>query len=200
MSYFQQCHSQAKPTSSINLSINTKMRDPFFHPPSVLLRATQPIASFLSLRTLPFHTHEIIPAFSFYHFLNIFLAPRISARLFPRIYRDLPERTKVNWNSHVVSLVQSCFINTLALWVIFMDRERRAMGPRERVWGYTGATGMVQGFSAGYFLWDLMMGLLDVDVHGWGAVAHAISALAVSCLGFVGLPCLFKMGLGVMMS
>lgn len=60
------------------------------------------------------------------------------------------------------------------------------MGPRERVWGYTGASGMVQGFSAGYFLWDLMTGVMDVDIHGWGVVAHATSALAVSGLGFVG--------------
>ena len=59
------------------------------------------------------------------------------------------------------------------------------MGPRERVWGYTGAGGMVQAFSAGYFLWDLMTGIKDVDIHGWGTVAHAISALAVSGLGFV---------------
>ena len=85
----------------------------------------------------------------------------------------------------MVSLVQSCLINSLALWVIYMDRERRAMGPRERVWGYTGAGGMVQAFSAGYFLWDLMTGIIDVDIHGWGTVAHAISALAVSGLGFV---------------
>ena len=59
------------------------------------------------------------------------------------------------------------------------------MDARSRVWGYTGATGMVQGFSAGYFLWDLLTGLLDVDVHGWGVVTHAASALAVSSLGFV---------------
>ena len=59
------------------------------------------------------------------------------------------------------------------------------MGPRERVWGYTGAGGMVQGFSAGYFLWDLMMSAKDVDVHGVGAFMHAASAVAVSMLGFV---------------
>ncbi len=59
------------------------------------------------------------------------------------------------------------------------------MGARERVWGYTGATGMVQGFSAGYFLWDLVMSAKDVDVHGVGALMHAASAVAVSMLGFV---------------
>ena len=59
------------------------------------------------------------------------------------------------------------------------------MGPRERVWGYTGASGMVQGFAAGYFLWDLAICAGNVDVHGPGALLHAASALAVSLLGFV---------------
>ena len=40
------------------------------------------------------------------------------------------------------------------------------MGPRERVWGYTGASGMVQGFAAGYFLWDLVTSAGNLDVHG----------------------------------
>lgn len=59
------------------------------------------------------------------------------------------------------------------------------MGPRERVWGYTGASGMVQGFAAGYFLWDLVTSAVDLDVHGPGELMHAVSALAVSLLGFV---------------
>ena len=69
---------------------------------------------------------------------------------------------------------------------------------RERVWGYTGAGGMVQGFAAGYFAWDLLASIEDVDVHGWGALGHAASALVVSMLGFVRLlrikPSLSKMG------
>lgn len=84
-------------------------------------------------------------------------------------------------------MVQSLFINALALWIIWADEERWAMGWRERVWGYTGATGMVQGFLAGYFLWDLVVSLTDVEVHGWGNVVHAGSALVVSGLGFVSL-------------
>lgn len=45
---------------------------------------------------------------------------------------------------------------------------------------------MVQGFSAGYFWWDVVVSLRDVEVHGWGAVMHAGSAVVVSGLGFVG--------------
>lgn len=69
--------------------------------------------------------------------------------------------------------------------MIFADKERAGWSASQRVWGYTGATGMIQAFSTGYFLWDLMTGVLDFDVHGPGMVAHAVSALAVSGLGYV---------------
>jgi hypothetical protein len=44
---------------------------------------------------------------------------------------------------------------------------------------------MVQGFAAGYFLWDLGVSVRHVDVLGLGSLAHAISALLVTGLGFV---------------
>lgn len=160
------------------------MRDPI-RPPSFLVRATQPLSNALALRTLPLHVHEILPTFCIYHFINTSLSPRLSTYLFPTTYPHLPARTKVSWNSHVVSLLQSCFINSAALWVISADKERAGWSASQRVWGYTGATGMIQAFSTGYFLWDLMTGVLDFDVHGPGVVAHAISALAVSGLGYV---------------
>ena len=59
------------------------------------------------------------------------------------------------------------------------------MGWEERVWGYTGAGGMIQGFAAGYFLWDLIMCAGNVAVFGWGLLAHAVAALVVFSLGFV---------------
>lgn len=161
------------------------MRDPFFSPPFPLVKATEPFARSLALQTLPFHVHEILPAFCFYEFVNRVVSPYVSARLAPKTYPHLPRKTKINWNVHFVSMVQSCFINTLALWVIYLDKERSQMDWKERVWGYTGAGGMVQGFAAGYFGWDLWASIKDVDVHGWGALFHAFSALAVSTMGFV---------------
>ena len=160
------------------------MRDPIPTPAS-LVQLTNPLARTLSLRTLPLHVHEILPSFTLYTYLNIYIAPLASRHLFPQIYPNLDRRTKINWNARVVSLLQSCCINTAALAVIYLDKERWAMGPRERVWGYTGAGGMLQGFAAGYFLWDLMISAENMDVHGPGALAHAVSALAVSLLGFV---------------
>lgn len=68
---------------------------------------------------------------------------------------------------------------------MFNDEERGGMGWEERVWGYTGADGMIQGFAAGYFLWDLWLCGMNVDVFGWGLLAHAVAALVVFMLGFV---------------
>lgn len=59
------------------------------------------------------------------------------------------------------------------------------MGWEERVWGYDGAGGMIQGFAAGYFLWDLLVCIRWVGVFGWGMLAHAVAALVVFSLGFV---------------
>lgn len=159
------------------------MRDPIPAPHS-LVRLTNPLARTLSLRTLPLHAHEILPSFTLYTFLNSYILPHASRHLFPETYPGLRPRTKVNWNARAVSLLQSCCINAAALAVICLDKERWAMGARERVWGYTGASGMVQGFAAGYFLWDLLTSAGNLDVHGTGALMHAVSALAVSSLGF----------------
>jgi len=59
------------------------------------------------------------------------------------------------------------------------------MGWEERVWGYTGADGMIQAFAAGYFLWDLCVCAGNVGVFGFGLLAHAMAALVVFSLGFV---------------
>ena len=37
----------------------------------------------------------------------------------------------------------------------------------------------------GYFLWDLVICIGGIDTHGFGALAHTTSALALSLLGFV---------------
>ena len=54
-----------------------------------------------------------------------------------------------------------------------------------RIWGYTGAGGMVQAFSAEYFLWDLMVSIVHLDVSGWSSLIHAICALVMVGFGFV---------------
>ncbi len=59
------------------------------------------------------------------------------------------------------------------------------MSAMERVYGYTGGCGMIQGLAAGYFLWDLVVTSRNVGIFGWGMWAHAVCALCVFSFGFV---------------
>ncbi|KAG9233417.1 TLC domain-containing protein [Amylocarpus encephaloides] len=161
------------------------MHDPFPIPPLPWLsKAVQPFSDYFSLTTLPLHIHEVLGSFLGYYFINIVVAPWVSKKMFPVKYAKLSPERKINWDVHVVSLCQSTVINMLALWVMFMDEERKNMSWQERVWGYTGAAGMIQGMAAGYFLWDLCVTVQNVRLFGLGMLAHAMSALIVFSFGF----------------
>ena len=165
------------------------MHDPFpLSNPLWLQKAIQPFADYFGLTTLPLHIHEVLGSFIAYTFINRVFAPVVSKWLFPVKYTALSREKKINWDVHVVSLAQSVSINILALWVMFVDEERKNMDWKERVWGYTGAAGMIQGMACGYFLWDLMITIQHVKLFGIGMLAHAISALTVFSFGFVRRP------------
>jgi len=165
------------------------MLDPFPIPPLPWLsKAVQPFADYFHLTTLPLHVHEVVGSFLAYTFIDRVLAPKLSNYFFPSTYSKFDANRKINWNVHVVSLCQSVLINTLALWVMFVDEERKNMSWEERIWGYTGAAGMIQGLATGYFLWDLMVTLQNIQLFGLGMLAHALSALVVFSFGFVRVP------------
>lgn len=161
------------------------MLDPLGPPPAWLRSAVQPYALSLSSPTLSEHIHEVFLAFAFYQFIHSFLSPWLSPILFPQSYPKLNARTKLNWDIHVVSLIQSVLINVAALWVIFVDTERGSMSAGERVFGYTGACGLIQALAVGYFVYDLIVSVVHVQMFGIGLLFHAISALWVFSLGFV---------------
>jgi hypothetical protein len=162
------------------------MHDPFPIPPIPFLsKAVQPFSEYTGLTTLPYHIHEVLAAFLGYTFINEWVAPRVSKWLFPVRYPRLSPEKKMNWDVHVVSLCQSSLINVLALWVMYNDEERWNMDWQQRVWGYTGAAGMIQGLATGYFLWDLMITIRHLKSFGPGMLAHAASALTVFSFGFV---------------
>ncbi|KAF2657511.1 DUF887-domain-containing protein [Lophiostoma macrostomum CBS 122681] len=159
------------------------MRDPI-PAPTRLVVLTKPLAEKLSLYTLPWHAHEVLIGFFAYHFILYYLSPTLSRILSPNVYRKFSKRTQLNWDIHWVSMVQALFINTAALYVISTDAQRQEMDWRGRLWGYTPASGMVQGFAAGYFLWDLQISAQYIALSGPSALLHAIGALAVTCIGF----------------
>ncbi|EMD93463.1 hypothetical protein COCC4DRAFT_191712 [Bipolaris maydis ATCC 48331] len=161
------------------------MHDPFpIARPESLVKYVQPVADYLSLNTLPLHFHEVVAAYVLYDVTYRFIAPAFSRIFFPRVYATFNARTKLNWDVHIVSFVQSTLICSLALWVIWTDKELNSMDRIERVHGYTGASGLVQAFAGGYFLWDLVITVQNVKIFGIGMLFHAISALCVFSLGF----------------
>lgn len=165
------------------------MRDPFPIPP-FLQQAVQPLSTFLDLQTLPFHAHEIFLSSLFYHLIFAYLAPSFSTALVPNRYRILPSDGKLRWNMKCVSFVQSSFISALALVVISLDTQRAAMSLPERIWGYTGAAGMVQAFAVGYFVWDTYIMVRYTRVFGAAMLAHGVACTIVFSLGFVSAGCL----------
>ncbi|KAJ5647653.1 hypothetical protein N7490_004025 [Penicillium lividum] len=160
------------------------MLDPLGPPPAWLREIVKPYALSLDSPTLTEHVHEIFLAFVFYQLIHSVLSPCLSPILFPKSYPKLTARTKLNWDIHVVSFVQSVVINALALWVMFVDDERNSMSPLERVFGYTGACGLIQALAVGYFIYDLIVSTVYVKMFGIGTLFHAISALWVFSLGF----------------
>jgi hypothetical protein len=159
------------------------MRDPFFSAASQAL--FQPICDFFSLQSLALHIHEILFVFAVYHIIFEYIASPLSSTLLSKSYKNLSYESKLRWNMHCVSMVQSCGICFLALWTILMDQERKNMNLEERIWGYTGAAGLVQALATGYFLFDLLVMLRFLDVFGLGMLAHALSCLVTYTLGFV---------------
>ncbi|RMZ91699.1 hypothetical protein DV736_g1075, partial [Chaetothyriales sp. CBS 134916] len=162
------------------------MLDPFPPPSSWLQNAVRPYAEAVDLYTLPDHLHEVLFAYLFYQTIEAFVSPWLSALLFPKVYQKLSPRTRINWDVHVVSLLQSCLINAMALRFMFVDKERAGMKQSavERVYGYTGAGGMIQALACGYFIWDLIVSTRYIKIFGIGIWFHAVSALCVFSFGF----------------
>ncbi|RFU72171.1 duf887 domain protein [Trichoderma arundinaceum] len=161
------------------------MKDPFFIPPIPWLsQLVQPWCDRFNLPSLPQHIHEVLLSAIFYSAIFWPVSPLLSRLLAPQHYSKLSRKRRLNWDAHVVSFIQSTLINIIAIWVMIVDQERKHMDWEERIWGYTGAAGMVQALAAGYFVWDLFVTSFNLDVFGLGTLAHAVAALLVYTLGF----------------
>jgi hypothetical protein len=161
------------------------MLDPFFAPLPSLVALVTPACNYLHLYSLPLHIHEILFAFGFYYSIFEYAAPPLSALFLSARYTKLSYESRLRWNMHCASMVQSCAICVLALWTIAVDHERGKMDLEERMWGYTGAAALVQALATGYFLFDLVIMVRYLEVFGLGMLAHALSCLVTYTLGFV---------------
>ncbi|KAF2674645.1 hypothetical protein BT63DRAFT_419930 [Microthyrium microscopicum] len=161
------------------------MLDPYPLPnPPWLRELVTPLAKRAGLHTLPDHIHQVLLAFAIYQATLLWISPLITKIFFAESYAKLSKRTQFNWHVHAVAFIQAIIISGVALWVLAKEQERPHMNWQERIYGYTGALGMVQAFGAGYFVWDLYICIRYYSMFGFGMLAHAISALTVYTTGF----------------
>ncbi|KAJ9638175.1 hypothetical protein H2204_004486 [Knufia peltigerae] len=136
------------------------------------------------LASLPLHVHQVLVAFLTYETLFLVVSPALSQVFLPQLYGNLPKRTKINWNVRVVSFIQATFICYQAIGVIVQDTSRRNTNYDDRLWVYSSASGNVQAYAAGYFLWDVVVSIQHFQILGPTSLMHALAALMVTSLGF----------------
>jgi hypothetical protein len=116
--------------------------------------------------------------------IEIFVSPRLSAYVFPQHYLKLPQRTKVSWNLHFTGFVNAFILCGGVFFVIVFDEERLNSNWEERMWAYSGASGVVQAIATGYFMWDFMVCIVHYRTLGILDLLHGSVAVVVAFLGF----------------
>ncbi|KAK9474608.1 TLC domain-containing protein [Dipodascopsis tothii] len=152
-------------------------RDPLYvqYPPAVEQKLL-PLCDALGLPTLALHFHEVVLAFVLYQ--TIFVLSPTFFRGY-KAYANLKPRTQLNFDIHVVSMVQCLLILALsfpAFWEPALQRDH--------IFAYSGYGGMVYAFAVGYFAWDSYVSIRYVKYFGVGFVVHGVGSLLVFTLSF----------------
>ncbi|KAK9466957.1 TLC domain-containing protein [Lipomyces arxii] len=143
----------------------------------------QPVAEFLEavctyvhLPALARHFHEVILAFALYQGIFV-ISPYFCKYI--AAYRTLNDRTKLNFDIHVVSHVQCLLILALAL-PAFWDPELQD----DHIFAYSPYAGLVYAFAVGYFAWDTYISVKYINLFGAGFAVHGIASLIVFTISF----------------
>ncbi|KAH6583788.1 hypothetical protein BASA61_007847 [Batrachochytrium salamandrivorans] len=94
-------------------------------------------------------------------------------------YARLAPTKKASWGMHVVSMIFSLAICTLAV-PVFYTPELAA----DKLFGYSYYSGIVYSIACGYFLWDICVSVYYIEECGIGFVAHAVACFSVFILSF----------------
>lgn len=125
------------------------------------------------------HWHEALGSAVFY-FLVQLSSPLVCKACFGKNYTGLNMKTKLNFDIHVVSMVQ-CVVSIAALlpgWN-HLHVKNRVSDPYSSIYGYTAYNGFVSAITMGYFVWDLYVCLKHRKLFGLGFLLHAFAALYV---------------------
>ncbi|KAK9244656.1 TLC domain-containing protein [Lipomyces tetrasporus] len=134
------------------------------------------IFGYIHLPMLSKHIHEIVFAFTLYQGLFL-LGPFFGS--FVSSYKTLNERTRLNFDIHVVSQVQCLLILALAL-PAFFDPDLQD----DHIFGYSPYGGLVYAFAVGYFAWDSYISIRYIKWFGTGFAVHGVASLSVFLLSF----------------
>ncbi|VVT49500.1 uncharacterized protein SAPINGB_P002300 [Magnusiomyces paraingens] len=132
----------------------------------------KPVADALGYTVFAKHASEMVLATAFYH--GVFIASRYLSPYFLPSYRTLTPKTRVNFDIHVVSHVQSILIVALS-YPLFGDK----VLAENRVYSYTPYAGFITAMALGYFLWDIFICVKFIKVFGVGFLVHGVSAFFV---------------------
>lgn len=128
------------------------------------------------LRALPYHFHEILISFTFYTLTYVF--SKLFSPYLVKSYNTLSKRNQINFNVHVVSMVQCVIILGLSA-PLFND----PVLSKDRVDGYTPYCGFVISMATGYFIWDVLICIRYYNLFGFGFLLHGAGALLVFIQG-----------------
>ncbi|CAN3372085.1 hypothetical protein DIURU_000389 [Diutina rugosa] len=125
------------------------------------------------------HWHEVAGSFLIYTAVQM-VSPYVSSWVFGDNYRKLSKKTRLNFDIHVVSMVQ-CILSVVALLPTWNhpNWQNRANDPVTSLLGFNDYYGLVSAITTGYFLWDLMVCLVHFKIFGFGFLFHAFAALWV---------------------
>lgn len=125
------------------------------------------------------HWHEILLSTVFYFSIQA-LSPMFSSKMFGKTYTELNPKTKLNFDIHMVSMVQ-CFISIAIIIPAWSHPhiKNRADDAYLSVFGYNPYSGFVGAITVGYFIWDSVVCTLHLKLFGVGFLLHGFAALYV---------------------
>ncbi|KAK9484136.1 TLC domain-containing protein [Lipomyces starkeyi] len=134
------------------------------------------ICGYVHLPALSKHIHEVVLAFALYQGLFL-LGPFFGS--FVSSYKTLNERTRLNFDIHIVSQVQCLLILALA-FPAFFDPDLQD----DHIFAYSPYGGLVYAFAVGYFAWDSYISIKFIKWFGPGFALHGVASLSVFLLSF----------------
>jgi hypothetical protein len=101
----------------------------------------------LGVPLLPAHIHVAFASFAVGFALQ-YISSIVSPRIFPRV----PQRSKQDWDVHVVAFVHAIWATSTATWILLSPLGERLA--RDKIFAYDMTAGNLFAVSLGYFGWD----------------------------------------------